>query len=207
MDGNEIQRNFVCFISRLPVETLEAIFMYGACDYYSKDDGHAIPTAPSWVNVSYICRHWRYITLNSPALWSNLFIASPRWTEELLARSKPAPLKLYVNLQRQDEKRGGPCFLKQVMSHLGRIQELHLHLTALHDSYQFLSKLSSPAPRLQILEITMDSCPSKWSSVPFDGETPALRTLRLWDCLVPWHSLKLSRLTTLSLSYISPIYI
>ena len=98
----DIQGDSVCFISRLPRETLEAIFIRGACDYWSEDEGLVVSTPPSWVNVSYVCSHWRDVALNCATLWSYLFIMSSRWTEELLSRSKRAPLKLYANLHRED---------------------------------------------------------------------------------------------------------
>ncbi|KAF8437158.1 hypothetical protein L210DRAFT_3356803, partial [Boletus edulis BED1] len=84
----QTQRNSCSLISRLPTETLAAIFVCSARDYHSTHDGSPTETAPSWVNVSYVCRHWRNVALNCATLWSHLFITSPRWTEELLARSK-----------------------------------------------------------------------------------------------------------------------
>ena len=196
----EVQRDGVCLISRVPTEILETIFIHGACDYYSKHNGYFTSTPPTWVNVSYVCPHWRDVALNCTILWTYLFITSSRWTEELLVRSKQAPLKLYVNLHRDNEDDRGIRFLKNVLNHIERIQELRLGLSMDHDSYQFLSKLSSPAPHLQILDITVDWYPSDWwSSVPFNGDTPALRFLHLSYCPVPWHSLKTSLLTSLFL--------
>jgi hypothetical protein len=46
-----------------------------------------------WVNVSYVCRHWRNVALNCATLWTYLFVMSPRWTEELLARSKAGTIE------------------------------------------------------------------------------------------------------------------
>ena len=67
---------------------------------------------------------------------------------------------------------------------------------------QFLSKLSPRVPRLQHLEVSTEAYPREWSSLPFDGDTPALRTLKLSNCPVPWYSLKLSSLTTLHLWHV-----
>ena len=192
----DIQGDSVCFISRLPRETLEAIFIRGACDYWSEDEGLVVSTPPSWVNVSYVCSHWRDVALNCATLWSYLFIMSSRWTEELLSRSKRAPLKLYANLHRED----GMHFLEDVVIHVERIQELRLWIST--DDYAFISKLSSRAPLLQNLQIIVDSYPSEWwSSVPFNGDTPELRSLHLVDCPVSWNSFKLNRLTSLCLYF------
>ncbi|KAF8555387.1 hypothetical protein OG21DRAFT_1496338 [Imleria badia] len=193
----EIQRNFVCFIHLLPTEILEAIFIHCACDYYGLVTlvyRVSRPTAPSWVNVSYVCRHWRSVALNCPTLWTYLSTTSPRWTEAFLCRSKQASLKVVVHVNSKNEV---SRFMEKVVKHSERIQELLVHLSTGH--HEFLSKLSSPAPRLQRLEITMDNLPWEGSYVPFNGDTPALRTLYLKECLVPWHSLKLSGLTSLCL--------
>ncbi|KAF8555377.1 hypothetical protein OG21DRAFT_1496328 [Imleria badia] len=142
------QWNSHSFIFRLPTETLETVFIHCARDHYSEDRGDPIPTAPSWVNVSYVCRHWRNVALNCPTLWTYLFITSPRWTEELLARSKQASLKLRVNFHPQGNRLRGLCFVEQVVNHLERIQELRLDLW-FSDS-QVFPKLSAPAARCKL---------------------------------------------------------
>ena len=194
-----IERNPLCFIYRLPTEILEAIFIQCARDYFRAFSGHPIATVPDWVNVSYVSCHWRNVALNCPALWTYLFVASPRWTAALLARSKQMSLKVDVNLHRWDEKRHRSFrFVEQVMDHVEHIQDLYLDLS-MHNLHQVLSKLSSRAPRLQRLEINAIGYPPEWSTLPFDGDTPALRILRLERCPVPWYSLNLSGLTLLSL--------
>ena len=196
----DIQGDSVCFISRLPRETLEAIFIRGACDYWSEDEGFFVSTPPSWVNVSYVCSHWRDVALNCATLWSYLCVMSTRWTEELLSRSKQAPLKLYANLHRE----GGMHFLEDVVIHVERIQELRICIPNDNHLFQVLSKLSSRAPLLQKLEIIVDSesySPKWWPSVPFNGDIPELRSLYLVKCPLPWYSLKLNRLTSLCLCF------
>ena len=200
------QMNSHSFIFRLPTEILESIFIDCARDYHSKDDAHPTPTVPSWVNVSYVCRHWRNVALHCPILWTYLFVTSERWTEELLVRSKQAPLSLRLETDHRDKEPPVLSFLEQVMSHVERIQEvlLDLDLPSL-SNHVFLSKLSSPAPRLQLLRISTRSFSSELFSVLFDGDTPALRTLELSNCPMPWSSFKLSGLTTLGL-YDVPVW-
>ncbi|KAF8437276.1 hypothetical protein L210DRAFT_3547341 [Boletus edulis BED1] len=162
----QTQRNSFLPISRLPTETLAAIFIYSARNYHSTHSGYPTRTAPDWVNVSYVCRHWRNVALNCATLWSYyLFITSPRWTEELLLHADVYPSRL--------------CFVKR----------LHLNLPQMCLKDHFLS---SPAPRLQNLKM------SQFSAL-FDGDTPALRTLELSRCPVPWYSFTLNGLTTLNL--------
>ena len=191
------------FIFRLPAETLEDIFIQNARDYLSESGSlnHLTPTLPSWVNISYVCRQWRNVALNCAALWTYIFIVSPRWTEELLVRSKDASLKLHVNQDLQGQGFRAPCFVGQVVNHIERIQELRLSLPYVAREDHLFSQLSSPAPRLQILEIWAPNASSGWvlPSVLFNGETPALRILELSYCPVAWYSFKLSGLTTLGL--------
>ncbi|KAF8138969.1 hypothetical protein EV363DRAFT_554031 [Boletus edulis] len=186
----QTQRNSFLLISRLPTETLAAIFICSARDYHSTQRGYPTRTAPGWVNVSYVCRHWRNVALNCPTLWSYLFFTSRRWTEELLARSKQASLKLYATVHPLDANHAGLCFVGQVMNfHMERIQELHLDLPYMHTEKPSLPSLS----HLRKLQISV-SFPAL-----FNGDTPALRTLKLSCCPVPWYSLKLNGLTTLDL--------
>ncbi|KAN0075503.1 hypothetical protein V8E55_011526 [Tylopilus felleus] len=199
-------RNTPSFVFRLPTETLQAIFIHGAYDHYSKDNGFPIRTPPSWVNVSYVCRHWRYVALNCPILWTFLFSVSPRWMEELLSRSKQAPLKLklhsYVRIS--DKTPSLLSFLEKVVDHAERIQEICLCLDRQRQGYQFFAKLFSHAPLLQNVKVLfLPPFPSdNWPpSISLDGDTPALRTLEVSNFPIPWYSLMLSGVTTLSLSY------
>ncbi|KAF8432452.1 hypothetical protein L210DRAFT_2842267 [Boletus edulis BED1] len=188
-------RNPYPFISRLPTETLQDIFIHCTRDYHYQ---HLYPTkyVPSWVNVSYVCRHWRNVALDCPTLWSYLFIVSRRWTEVLLARSKQASLKIRVSFV--SHKSPGLNCVRMVMNHVERIQELCLRLPAL-SIHHVLSRLSSRAPRLQYLDITVEDPSEEWPSLLFDGDPPALRTLQLVECPVPLHSFRLNALTVLRL--------
>ncbi|KAF8123762.1 hypothetical protein EV363DRAFT_1587121 [Boletus edulis] len=187
--------------NRLPTEALRDIFIHRARDYHYK---HMCPTksVPSWVNVSYVCRHWRNVALDCPTLWSYLFIMSRRWTEVLLARSKQASLKIRVNLVYLLCTSPVLSCVGIVMNHVERIQGLCLRLPAPLIQHGVLSRLSSRAPRLQYLDITVEypNSPVEWSSLLFDGDPPALRTLRLAACAVPLYSFRLSALTVLRLA-------
>ena len=179
---------------RLPTETLADIFIRCARDHYHYYHSHS-----TWFNVSYVCRHWRNVALNCPTFWSYISMIPRRWMEEMLVRSKKAPLKIRVRIPYEADDSWNT--FKKVMNHAERIQEFSLHIprgSSIHLEEVF-SKLSLRAPLLQYLEISVHAIPSKMSFVLFDGHTPALRTLELSDCSVPWFFLKLSSLTTLSL--------
>lgn len=189
------EKNSFLPIFRLPPETLACVFTHGARDYHEGND-HLTFRVPQWVNVSYICRHWRSVALNCPTLWTYHFTVSQRWTKELLARSKQASLKIHVNYG----YRGGILWwsrlVKKLLNHAERIQELRLNI--LGDILP--TELTLNAPRLQILDIHFQDCSSERTFVVNNGDTLPLRTLKLSDCPLPWHSsLNLSRVTTLFL--------
>ncbi|KIJ20956.1 hypothetical protein PAXINDRAFT_165772 [Paxillus involutus ATCC 200175] len=196
------RRNALSPISRLPPEILSTIFTHYARGYYEDTLSRAGWAVPLWVNVSYICRHWRDVALNCPSLWTFLFVSSPRWTEELFSRSKMAPLKIRIDMgygkQTNEWK-----FLEKVAAHAERIKDLSLKLPC-HEAEELLPKLSSRAPLLQTLHINVKRS-GYLSDSPvvlhnlFNGHTPALRTLELSNCHLPWSSLALSGLTSLSL--------
>ncbi|KAH8824412.1 hypothetical protein DL96DRAFT_207872 [Flagelloscypha sp. PMI_526] len=51
-----------------------------------------------WVAISYVCRRFRSLTLEFPSFWTTLCVHSVPWTQELIRRSKQAPLHvLYLS--------------------------------------------------------------------------------------------------------------
>ncbi|KAF8138982.1 hypothetical protein EV363DRAFT_1315461 [Boletus edulis] len=190
------------FIFRLPTEILEDIFIQCASDYHCEHNGSS-PTSdvPSWVNVSYVCHHWRHVALNCATIWTYVFITSSRWTEELLARSRQASLKIRICLPDDTTIPQLGNTVEKVMDHLERIQELCVDVSEPYNK-QVLPKLSSRAPRLQTLEIISDDPSLEWPSSLFAGVPPALHTLELSDCSVPLSSFKLNALTTLGLYHV-----
>ncbi|KAF8555580.1 hypothetical protein OG21DRAFT_1507596 [Imleria badia] len=189
------QINSFSFIFRLPTEILATIFILCARDYHTKD---YILSQPTWLNLSYVCRHWREVALNCPTLWAYVSTMPHRWTEEFLDRSKKALLKIRVKLPYANHVSRWLNSVEKVMHHVERIQELSLDLPDTH-SDKLLLKLSSRAPRLQNLKISLRNYPSESSVLLFEGDTPALRALELSSCPVQLCSSKMSGLTTLSL--------
>ena len=190
------KRNSFVIISRLPDEILASIFTHGARDYHEGND-HASFCVPDWVSVSYVCRRWRDVALNCPTLWTYHFTVSLRWTEELLARSKQASLRIYIKYASLGPGPWWSDLVEKVLNHAERIQELRLHIPAT----LFPTRLSLYAPRLQILDIFAHArAPFEWTAAINYWDIPSLRTLKLTNCPLPWHSLNLSRVTTLVLT-------
>ncbi|KAF8552418.1 hypothetical protein OG21DRAFT_128585 [Imleria badia] len=191
------QRNALSPISRLPLEILASIFIHYARSCQKTQRG-----IPDWVNVARVCRHWRDVALNCSTLWSFLFVSSKHCTDELLARSKRVPLKVRVDSEYPKQSRE-LNLLEKVALQADRIQDLCLRL-ARREAERILSLLSSPAPLLETLEISLERSnylgeTSLVSGVLFDGHTPALRKLELINYAFPLISPTLRGLTSLRL--------
>ena len=80
------------FPNCLPPELLAIIFLE-----YVQQSSLCTTMVPSWVTVSYVCQYWRNVALGCANLWTRLFFVSPEWMDELLKRSKAAPLFIQVD--------------------------------------------------------------------------------------------------------------
>ena len=201
-------RNTFSPTCRFPSEILAIIFIHCATDHHNHDhcpNDILLPLndpsrdVPNWVNVSYVCRHWRNVALDCPALWGHHFVASLRWTEELLARSKQAPLKICLRLS-CDEANWWMGAVEKLMKHAERFEDVNLSVADRHAS-QLLSILSQPlrGPCLENLTISIFFSPSEQPSLPFHGDTPVLCMLDLSYCPVSWRSFNLGSLMILHL--------
>ncbi|KAF9232491.1 hypothetical protein BU15DRAFT_67413 [Melanogaster broomeanus] len=193
------RRNALSPASRLPPHVLANIFLYQAYSFY-QDPGYSHTSGPPpWANVSYTCHHWRNVALSCPSLWSFLFMSSPRWTEELLSRTKMVPLRIRIDVgcSTQEEM----MFFEKVTTDVTRIQDLSLKLP--HNLAEWIfSKLSTPASLLHTLCLFVIKTDAESVLVPdtlFNRDTPALRTLELYRCHIPCSSPILTSLTSLRL--------
>ena len=191
------RRSTLSPVPHLPPELLASLFVHCAIVHHINSNALR-RSVPTWVNVSYVCRYWRDVALDCPTLWSYHFVVSLRWTKELLARSKQASLKIYLEFEYGKIDTWWLSPVEELMKHAGRFEDLTLHLRD-SNSYHVLSMLSARAPRLQNLQISAPGFQSELPFLPFQGDTPVLRTLILSDCPVSWHSFRLGSLTILDL--------
>ena len=188
-------------VFRLPPDTLADIFTHGARNYYYESTDLPTSRVPDWVNVSYVCRHWRNVALDCPALWTYHFTVSLRWTEELLARSKHAPLKIRIRYDIQSRVVSWWMdLLGKLLSHGERIQVLHLRVP----TWVIPSNLSVCAPPLQVLDVDRPWADPFYGDSIMDGGDSSLRTLKLVDYPFPWYSLNVSGVTELFLYGVPP---
>ncbi|KAL0953739.1 hypothetical protein HGRIS_004928 [Hohenbuehelia grisea] len=196
------RRNALAPVSRLPPELLARIFLFCATPPTQDDfGGHS---SLSWMKeVSHICQHWREVALGCPRLWSNISFSRPHWVEEMLKRSKMAPLSVKADMTyitpRQLEA------LKSSLEHVGRTTELHM-LAYKTTFNKYLTVLDKPAPMLESLFLrgprynrfaTSDSFALPDSFL--NAHAPNLRRLELDQCSISWSSPLLHNLRDLRL--------
>ncbi|THU87968.1 hypothetical protein K435DRAFT_324107 [Dendrothele bispora CBS 962.96] len=195
-------RNSLAPISQLPPEMLSKIFML--CVTPNENQAAISPRYRwSWIKVSHICRHWRYVALECRCLWSCPDFSKPAWIPEMLKRSRMAPITIRVT----DESPLGIRTMNAVntaLEHLSRVEELTL--STLQISIQkVLPAMNRSAPRLHTLCLSA-SDPAHWASPAvvlqkdfMKGDTPSLTHLELKDFHLPWNSPLLTNLTCLKL--------
>ncbi|KAF8067009.1 hypothetical protein FPV67DRAFT_1670468 [Lyophyllum atratum] len=191
------RHNELSLILRLPPEILAMVFQQTALLYYKPD---------AWIRVSHVCSHWRSVSLKFPNLWTDISFDYPRWAEEMLSRSKMASLRVAIWFDyycKVDCRR--LRVIKMAIAQLPRVKELSLHRGRYRDRMQemesldLIEVLSSPAPRLESLNICL--CPAgdriKLPDNLFSGVSPRLTTLKLTQCGLNWRSRIFSNLTFL----------
>ncbi|CCM01090.1 uncharacterized protein FIBRA_03138 [Fibroporia radiculosa] len=147
--------NTLAPISRLPPELLAAIFVLIATQYEN---------SKYLVQFTHVCSHWRDTALAFPRVWCHIVLpAHPMLLDELLARSKDAPLIINVRYITRYGARADSEPLALTMKHLERVKELRISAPSevLHNIWQ---GSNSVAPLLEILHVRNDFSQSESSS-------------------------------------------
>ncbi|KAF8056982.1 hypothetical protein FPV67DRAFT_1529699 [Lyophyllum atratum] len=196
--------NELSLVSRLPPELLAAVFKYNV--------GMDVPSNLDWIRVSHVCSHWRRVALACPRLWTTIPFHRPRWAEEMLARSKMAPLIIGPLVFLKSESwhpphlSSAPCaaapLVKATMSQLSRIKKLALHQGHLGEEsfMEIVSLLDSPAPLLETLEISFYNRLRAENRLPdhlFSGDAPRLSHLLVDKGILNWKALPFTHLKSL----------
>ncbi|KAI0718112.1 hypothetical protein C8Q72DRAFT_153898 [Fomitopsis betulina] len=100
------EMNALAPISILPPELLSNIFL-DVAGRGSADPALWDPEAVDyWIHVTHVCTSWREVALQCTLLWSYLDLPIPsRILEELLARSRDAPLSIKLRFSHLEEAR------------------------------------------------------------------------------------------------------
>ncbi|KAG1748617.1 hypothetical protein EDB19DRAFT_2036668 [Suillus lakei] len=198
------RRNSLSPVYSIPPEILSAIFVHHAQQtqlFY--DPG--TPAVLSWLIVGHICRHWREVALGTPELWATPFLNSSKVTEEMLTRSKMAPLNLRIGRRYRMDS------VQKALMHIERLQVVSLMF--LHGDtaagcrciMEFINKLSScSAPKLQSLALGVGDKQTPRIAIPTSFPAPNLRKLQIKHCDLSWASSILTGLTVLHIKKLSP---
>ena len=198
------RRNSLAAISRLPPEILSKIFLCCAATY-------ELPQfTMDWVKVTHVSRHWRTVAIGCPRLWTTLVFTRPSWVEEMLKRSKRAPLVVDARLGFMGPKSIQAAQL--AMNHISRVRELNIFSPGA--SYgKILSSVPREAPMLQILVLSTtneyhyaEPFRSNYSIPPelFSDDSSQLQRLELVYCNLDWTSHLLKGLTHLKIHNTAP---
>ena len=197
------RRNSLAAISRLPPEILSKIFVCCAATYK--------PVQPTmdWVKVSHVSRHWRTVAIGCPRLWTTLVFARPRWVEEMLKRSKMAPLVINAEFGYLGPKSTEAVQL--TMNHISRVRELNI-VSASSSFGKLFSNVPRAAPMLQVLVLSTSTnhyaepFRDNYSIPPglFIDDSSQLRRLELIQCNLDWTSHLLKGLTHLKIHDTAP---
>ena len=198
------RRNALAPVSSLPTEVMEAIFSLLRVPSTSPPftiDGKIDHLA--WLRVAHVCHQWRKIALNQPLFWSHVDFntISSAGAAEILARAKTVPLHFEAKVPSGswDDSRFD-ALRKELQDHVSHIH--HLDISA--EDVQLkrtLDDLTSPAPTLEYLSLSRQRSPDGTMEtgeiIPdtlFNGFTPRLSCLELYQCPISWESPLLSGL-------------
>ncbi|KAH8999513.1 hypothetical protein EDB92DRAFT_2111491 [Lactarius akahatsu] len=191
----KLRRNTFAPISSLPNEVIAIIFSFlrARVTLFAIKPGKK-PDGLAWLRVAHVCHQWREIALNQPHFWSHVdFTAvSSAGAAEILSRAKTVPLHLEVGapVGLWDDARFGP-FQKELQDRVPHICRLAISAEPFH-LHRILKGLIMPAPTLEFLSLASENDHRGGAAfVPdslFDGSTPRLSSLELWNCDISWMS-------------------
>ncbi|KAF4581289.1 hypothetical protein EYR40_002875 [Pleurotus pulmonarius] len=165
-----------------------------------------LPVEEPWPIFTQVCRWWRSVALAHRPLWSRIDMMKPKLTRILLKRSKGVLLQLHCD-DIEGLLRVHLRVWKNIVQHLGRVNELHLHLQSepqmLYIFNILIKDTKIPPPRLDVLELEVQ-CLMGLREPTFlfmDRAMPCVRHLRLMNIdTFPWRTISpFPRLVSLDL--------
>ncbi|KAI0056525.1 hypothetical protein BV25DRAFT_1572924 [Artomyces pyxidatus] len=182
-------------IARIPAELLLIIFKICATQdppsskrapKLSDASGSEAVVPLGWILVTHVCRHWRQVALDDASIWGRVdFLLGPQWGQEMLIRSKSAPITVVsICTWIRDERmhRLAASLATHLPDHLS-----HLRALTLRGPQRFFRKilhtLSGAAPLLETIDLAgyggLDSLPIQ--APPTFLSSPRLHSVTLRD--------------------------
>lgn len=188
--------NSLCGLHTLPVETLTMILLH------YKDNHCAYSEKPTWLRASFVCKHWRSITIGTPQFWNNISINwSGSCIKTFIARSRSTPLAIYGPLGPQTLET-----LRFILKDAHRLTEIFIHALKARSEMLLFELLAERAPgpllrRLVYMDNYHRDDVGQLSDQYFSEAYPNLRELFLRDISIRsnLHIPLFSGLTRLSL--------
>jgi len=201
--------NILSAICRLPPEILSNIFIMYAYLFPPHSFGSRRYQWLGWIKITHVCRHFRYVALGCPGMWTRISFTSHALTAEMLKRSKKASLVL--NITRDIDRRHLTRLFESVktaLQEIPRIEEITMEGIEATSLKTFFTGLDVEAPRLRSLRVSGIGYGTRFQ---FSGTflargTPRLESLEIRHCYIPWSdwvsTLFSSRLSILSLKHV-----
>ncbi|KZV74763.1 hypothetical protein PENSPDRAFT_647762 [Peniophora sp. CONT] len=189
------RRNMIIPIARmLPVEVLGEIFEHTISEFSSEESKR--PYNP-WSVIMLVCRPWRDVAVNHPALWTNLVTRNAKLWPTFIARSRGHSIDITLCT---DSTFIGASWLVAAFAQLHRVRSLEVR--APHSLLEkVLPTLNSYAPKLE--RLTLENLSGNWCHALESDfvleHTPNLRHLSLTGVCFPW-GYRAPNLRTLSIS-------
>ncbi|KAH9987785.1 hypothetical protein BJV77DRAFT_768972 [Russula vinacea] len=135
------RRDSLANASTLLVELLQMIFSYYA-EYKDPNVRSYFPSRPCWINVTYVCRHWRAAALSCSSLWTSIdnVLLTKRWIKAFIERSNPSLID--VRVRSRFDRLAGVNELVALLTGCTRLRSLHIN--AEHETiFEILDALPS----------------------------------------------------------------
>ncbi|KAJ7174408.1 hypothetical protein C8R46DRAFT_1080829 [Mycena filopes] len=188
----------------LPFDIVSEIFAHSAPAF---QDAEAITVfrsnkRPTAVNLTQVCRTWRYVALNTPKLWASFRILAQDWARnhnrcsrrlaEWLARAKSSPLSFILDFSERYPH--SSAIFSPLLALSMQWREVDLHIPA-EDfvTDQFQLGLRERVPSLETLSLRLCYGDRSKPITAFE-HAPNLRVVSLRDVapraiLLPWRQL------------------
>ncbi|KAJ8701751.1 hypothetical protein PTI98_000505 [Pleurotus ostreatus] len=130
-----------------------------------------------WMPVTHVCRAWRNISLNEPALWTSFVSVHPKFIQEIFARTGTAPLTLRHDGLGDLASANLRCIFEHIVEHPERVKKLSVYAKV-----PFVHLFNKPAPFLKILITAPDV---EFPPDFLGGVAPRLTYVNCRGCLPP----------------------